>query len=327
MANSPYVSFVVIAYNEERNIAPTLNAIATLDGLSEYEIVVVNDGSADATASIVRTSASQDPRIRLIDLAANSGRGHARRTGVRAAHGDLIATVDADIVLPRDWFNRTLAALTHCDAVAGVPVPDGDVAYIHRRFQLAPRAVPATSAVPGSNGLYRRTVFDLVEYDSSLREGEDSALNHAMRSRGLSLVTLADLLVVHQERKTFLKSLSWLFEVGKGATRQLIEYREIRQPDVATAAVVVAMIAGVFIALEVSWIGIFLPIALVLVAAMQHVKSRFHTPPTQWGRAALAVGADSMMLTAYFAGRLAGLATRVRRRTSSGPHWRATTPR
>lgn len=309
MADNSSVSFVVIAYNEERNIETTLRAIASLDGLSDYEVIVVNDGSADTTGDIVRAIAARDPRVRLVDLTANSGRGNARQTGVSAARGDLIATVDADIVLPRDWFMRTSGALAQCDAVAGIAVPDADVSYIHRRFQLVPRVVPHTNAVSGGNGLYRRAVFEFVQFDASLREGEDSALNHDMRSRGLSLVTLPDLLVVHQEHKDFRTSLQWLFEVGRGATRQLFAYREIRQPDIAALAVVVAGVAGVLTAIEVSWTGLLLPIAVIGIAAVAHVRSRFHTPPAQWGTAALAIGADSAMLTAYFAGRLAGLAT------------------
>jgi glycosyltransferase involved in cell wall biosynthesis len=314
MAERPSVSFVVIAFNEERNIETTLRAIASLDALCEYEVIVVNDGSADETGTIVRAIAARDPRVRLVDLTANSGRGHARHIGVSTARGDLIATVDADIVLPRDWFMRTSGALTQCDAVAGIAVPDADVSYIHRRFRLVPRVVPHTNAVSGGNGLYRRAVFELVRFDASLREGEDSALNHDMRNRGLSLVTLPDLLVVHQEHKDFRTSLRWLFDVGRGATRQLFAYREIRQPDIAALAVVVAVVAGVLTAIDVSWTGILLPIAVIGLAAVAHIRSRFHTPPGQWGPAALAVAADSALLTAYFAGRLAGLATSVRRR-------------
>jgi glycosyltransferase involved in cell wall biosynthesis len=317
MPESPSVSFVVIAYNEERHIEITLNAITALDGLGEYEILVVNDGSADATATIVRDIAARDRHVRLVDLAVNSGRGNARRTGVSAAQGDLIAIVDADIVLPRDWFIRTSAAVAHCDAAAGIGVPEADVSYVHRRSQLVPRVVPHSNAVSGGNGLYRRDVFDLVSFDASLREGEDSALNHDMRNHGLSLVSIPDLLVVHQEYKHFLTSLKWLFDVGKGATRQLFAYREIRQPDIITLAVVVAAVAGVVTAIEVSWIGILLPIPVIVIAASGHVRSRFHTPVAQCGRVAFAVAADSAMLTAYFMGRLVGLATSVRRRKIS----------
>ena len=52
------VSLVVIAYNEAGNIGRALDAIASLDGLGEYEVVVVNDGSRDGTAGVVRDRAA-----------------------------------------------------------------------------------------------------------------------------------------------------------------------------------------------------------------------------------------------------------------------------
>ena len=167
----------------------------------------------------------RDARIRLIDLPANRGRGHARRTGIAAARGGLVATVDADIILPADWLDRTRAALTGHDAVGGTAVPDGDVGYVYRRFRLAPRVVASTTTVTGNNGLYRRGVFDRVSFDEALREGEDSALNHAMASQGLSAAIVPGLLVQHREGKSFGSSLRWLFDTGQGATRQLLRYR------------------------------------------------------------------------------------------------------
>ncbi len=310
------VSFVVIAYNEAANIGPALASISRLAGLGAYEIIVVNDGSRDGTAGVVAGLAARNPQIRLIDLPANRGRGYARRTGIAAARGGLVATVDADIVLPADWLERSRAALAGHDAVGGTAVPDGDVAYLYRRFRLTPRAVGATTTVAGSNGLYRRSVFDVAGFDETLREGEDSALNHAMSRLGLSTATVPGLLVRHQESKPFGTSLRWLFETGQGATRQLITYRQVRQPDLAAGAFSVSVAAGLLTAAaRRPLLGAVIPAGFMLAASVQHVRSRFRTPPQDWPRLAPAVAADAALLTAYFAGRLAGLAA-VRRRTA-----------
>jgi GT2 family glycosyltransferase len=302
------LSFVVIAYNEAANIARTLAAITELDGLGEYEVLVVDDGSSDGTAQIVADIAVRNPCVRLIELGENHGRGYARRTGVAQARGGLIALVDADILLPADWLIRARTALRDHDAVGGIAVPDGDVAYICKRFRLVPRVVPGTTDVTGNNGLYRRQVFDVVGFDPALREGEDSALNHAMRRHGLSPVTVPGLLVHHEEDKTLGTSLKWLFDIGRGATRQMFAYRQVRQPDVVAGAFLSTVTLGLFLAWrEHPLIGVAIPSGFVLAASVQHVRTRFETPRSHWPRMAPAVAVDSALLTAYFAGRLVGL--------------------
>jgi GT2 family glycosyltransferase len=309
-----FVSFVVIAYNEQANIARALAAIAGLDELGEHEVIVIDDGSADGTAQVVADIAARNPRVRLIRLPENRGRGYARSRGVAAARGDHIAMVDADIVLPADWLTRTRAALADHDAVGGTAVPDGDVAYIGRRLRLVPRVVHATTTVTGNNGLYRRAVFDVAGFDPALREGEDVALNHAMERSGLSSATVPGLLVRHEESKGLLTSLRWLFESGRGATRQLLTYQEVRQPDLAAGAFVAAMTVGTFVAVRRHrLVGAAIPAGLVLAASAQHVRTRFETPPSDWPRVASAVAMDGALLTAYFTGRVAGLSALWRR--------------
>jgi hypothetical protein len=315
MPQGSLISFVVIAYNEAANIARALAAISALDGLGEHEVIVVDDSSRDGTAQIVMEIAARNPHVRLIELAVNRGRGYARNRGVSEARGELIATVDADIVLPAGWLIQARRALRDHDAVGGTAVPDGDVAYLHRRLGLVPRVVGHTTAVTASNALYRRGVFDAVGFDPALREGEDVALNHAMGRQGLSAATVPGLLVLHQESKNWAASLRWLFDSGSGATRQLAGYGEIRQPDLAAGGFAAAVTLGLIAtARGHRLLGTALPAGFVMAASILHVRSRFETSPAQWPRVASAVAVDSTLLTAYFLGRLAGL-TRLRRRT------------
>jgi GT2 family glycosyltransferase len=311
------ISFVIIAYNEAANIAQAIAAIMALDELGEHEIIIVDDGSRDGTAQVVKKIAATSDAVRLIELGANHGRGFARDRGIAEACGEYIATVDADIILPPDWLVRTRSAIESHDAVGGTPVPDGDVAYLYRRFRLAPRLVGNATTVTGNNGLYRRAVFERAGFDATLREGEDVALNHAMKQNGLSIATVPGLLVRHQENKSFGTSLRWLFESGTGATRQLVCYREIRQPDLAAGGFVAAAALGLLAAVRGHRLtAAALPAGFVLAASVRHVQSRFETPVADWRRVAPAVLADSALLTAYFAGRLAGLAALRRRRAA-----------
>jgi GT2 family glycosyltransferase len=314
-----HLSFVIIAYNEARNIGRTLDAIAALTGLGDCEIVVVDDGSRDGTPDIVRDRAAADPRIRLIALPENRGRGYARSTGIAAAAGDLIATVDADIILPADWLVRAEAALEGHDAVGGTAVPDGDVAYVFQATRLVPRIVGHTTTVTGSNALYRRQVFDLVGFDPALREGEDVALNHATSGHGLSFGTVPGLLAEHIENKSFPDSLHWLFTSGRGATRQLLVYRQVRVPDLAVGAFVGSAAAGIAVAVAVSPLGLLIPAAVLTAVSAQHIRSRFETPPRRWRSVLAAVGIDGALLLAYFTGRVAGLSWLLRKRPAPAP--------
>jgi hypothetical protein len=311
------VSFVVIAYNEAKNIGRTLDAITALSGLvsGEYEVLVANDGSRDSTAAVVSGRAAQNPGIKLIDLSQNRGRGYARATGTAAAQGDLIACVDADIILPVDWLVRAEEALDGHDAVGGTAVPDGDVAYVYRASRLRPRVVSGTTSVTGNNGLYSRRVFDLVAFDSSLREGEDVAFNQAGSRLGLSFATVPGLLVEHSENKTLLGSIRWLFESGMGATRQLLVYRELRMPDLATGVFLASLTAGALLqGIADAPAGWAITAAVLFAMSTQHVRTRFETPLMRLPNVGFAIALDSAHLLAYFAGRVAGLSWLVRRR-------------
>ncbi len=314
MSDKKFISFVVIAYNEQENIGRALDAILALSGFDQdaYEVIVVNDGSNDRTAEVVMEWAQREPRIRLINLLRNCGRGYARGTGVAAARGEFIATVDADVILPPDWLVHAKTGLSGHDAVSGTAVPDGDAAYVYQSCRLVPRVVGHTTAVTGSNALYRRRVFDLVGFNPSLREGEDVALSKAAMRHGLSFATVPGLLVEHIEHKTFSDSLRWLFVTGRGATRQLLTYRQMRIPDLATGAFVAGMTAGIVVAVCVSPLGAAIPVALHLAISTQHVRSRFETPWTRWRDMSAAVAIDVALLLAYFAGRLAGLSWLLR---------------
>jgi dolichol-phosphate mannosyltransferase len=91
------VSIVVPVRNEADNLAPLIAEIAAaLDGRWRYEIIYVNDGSTDATAERLAEIMKQRANLRRIDHAISSGQSAAVRTGVRAARGAIVATLDGD---------------------------------------------------------------------------------------------------------------------------------------------------------------------------------------------------------------------------------------
>lgn len=92
----PAVSVVVPVRNEAGNIAPLVEEIeAALTGRS-FEIVYVNDGSTDATEAELRTLTAERPHLRQIRHATSCGQSAAIRTGIQAARGAIVATLDGD---------------------------------------------------------------------------------------------------------------------------------------------------------------------------------------------------------------------------------------
>ncbi len=125
------LSVVLPAHNESGNIAQAVDAaltalcgLVTLGSLSAWEIIVVDDGSTDDTASQIR-SRDQDG-VRVVQHASNEGYGAALRTGFRAARGDMVFFTDADLQFDAFQIARLLAHVEDYDIVVGYRSPRQD---------------------------------------------------------------------------------------------------------------------------------------------------------------------------------------------------------
>ena len=93
----PALSVVIPVYDEADCVAPVLREVrAALDGLVEYEIVVVDDASTDATLDRLRSAMDADRRLVVVRHRTRCGQSAALHTGVRTACGAWIATLDGD---------------------------------------------------------------------------------------------------------------------------------------------------------------------------------------------------------------------------------------
>jgi len=112
MAERTY-SFVIPAYNESSRITSGLDQVLAYIAAHrlQAEVVVVNDGSRDNTAAIVREYAQRNPIVRLIENPGNRGKGYSVRNGVLHATGDIILFTDADLSSPIKEAERLFAAI------------------------------------------------------------------------------------------------------------------------------------------------------------------------------------------------------------------------
>lgn len=109
----PTYSIVLPAYNESERIAATLEKISAHAAERRWnvEIIVVNDGSNDATAAIVKAHAERCPSVRLIENPGNRGKGYSVRNGMLQAKGDVLLFSDSDLSSPIAEADKLFAAI------------------------------------------------------------------------------------------------------------------------------------------------------------------------------------------------------------------------
>lgn len=107
------ISVVIPAYNEALRIPSTIRSVSVYlkDRFGESEIIVIDDGSTDGTASAVRGLAGGPCEIRLLKNEGNRGKGYSTRKGVLSSKGALVLMTDADLSTPVEELEKLVAPL------------------------------------------------------------------------------------------------------------------------------------------------------------------------------------------------------------------------
>jgi glycosyltransferase involved in cell wall biosynthesis len=167
--NGPFLSCFFPAFNEGANIGAVLDeALATLPRFAEsFEVIVVDDGSSDDTAAIVREYAMRHPEVRLVSHERNLGYGEALQSGLKASRGRVVFFTDGDRQFRLEDIARLLPAFETADLVAGFRIDRSDPWYrmaVARVYHWALRAVYGIRFhdVDCAFKLIRREVLDAV---------------------------------------------------------------------------------------------------------------------------------------------------------------------
>ena len=125
-------SIILPAYNESARIAATLDKILhhATERCWNVEVIVVNDGSSDGTAAIVREYASSYAVLRLLENPGNRGKGYSVRNGMLHATGDILLFSDADLSSPIEEADKLFAAIAK-----GADIAIGS-RWMDRRLQI-----------------------------------------------------------------------------------------------------------------------------------------------------------------------------------------------
>jgi len=112
---------VVPAYNEAARLPFTLPKIAQFcERQGSVEVLIVDDGSKDSTAAVVREFADRYPFARLLQNPGNRGKGYSVRHGMQEAQGDWILSTDADLSSPLEEVGKLWAAADHDHAAGAI---------------------------------------------------------------------------------------------------------------------------------------------------------------------------------------------------------------
>lgn len=228
------LSVVIAAYNAADTIAEQLQALATQDWSSAWEVVVINNRSSDNTVAVARQFADRLPSLRIVDACDRQGAAYAMNAGVRAAASEHIAFCDADDIVGDGWVAAMGEGLRRHPFVSGPleterlnrsplsqhrynPQQDGIQQY------TTPPFLPHAGA--GNMGV-RRAVFDSVGgFDESFEACFETDFCWKLQLRGVPLTPLKDA-VVHVRHRDHAGAL--LRQAQKYAEYNVALYKRYR---------------------------------------------------------------------------------------------------
>lgn len=201
MTNQPTISVIIPVYNGERYLAEAVRSVLD-QTLSPDEIIVIDDGSTDGTATLVQSMAAG---IRYV-YQQNQGPAAARNRGLELASGDIIAFQDADDLWTAERLAIQSILLARHPSIHAVV---GRTRFIHE--DTAPAEFATQTAAASSphwflgihSGLYRRSAFALTgPFNTSLRYHEDIDWFRRARAAGLVVRPHDDLVLLHRRHAT-----------------------------------------------------------------------------------------------------------------------------
>ena len=258
---SCFVSVIVCTRNRARLLSRNLESLARQDlPATEFETIVVDDGSEDDTAAVCESARRELRNLRYVATGAHVGLARARSVGVQAAGSDYLLFTDDDCIARSDWARRMRDALRTEEIVAGAVDSPRDnylklchnIAQFHE-FMPGRKAGPGTF-IAGANMGFRRSVLDALNgFDCTARCAEDMELILRACSREHRPHFLPEAVVTHDPERTSLRSI-FRYAVEHAATTIHLRnrYRRILRTPFLLRSPLLLIIAAPVIALKVT---------------------------------------------------------------------------
>jgi len=171
---NPYISAIVMTYNEVKSLDATASELSmSLAGLGcSYEIIIVDDGSSDGSASLADSLAKSIKGVRVIRHNSNKGLGGVYSTGFNNAKGDLVTFFPADGQFPADIIKQFVSSIKNTDMVLGY-LPNRKSSLIAKVLSLSEKILYCLlfGPLPKFQGvmMFRRQLLEKIQLKSKGR--------------------------------------------------------------------------------------------------------------------------------------------------------------
>ncbi|MGC8490405.1 MAG: glycosyltransferase family 2 protein [Syntrophobacteraceae bacterium] len=221
-------SVVIPAYNAESTLPGLLDSLSRQNYREDFEVIVVDDCSTDATAAICRRFG-----CKFICCAENCGPASCRNLGARRATGEFLIFTDSDCTVSPDWLQGFEQALTlgesdiimgklvllpstlMGDAISALGFPAGGSLGFEKIWRVSEQGY--TTSLSSCNCAIRKDIFlQLGGFDESFpyAGGEDSFLAYSLLEAGYRIRYCPEVIAYHPARKSFVEFLRWQFKRG-----------------------------------------------------------------------------------------------------------------
>jgi GT2 family glycosyltransferase len=206
---APAISVVVATHQRARLLPRLVDALERQVGAPPFEVVLVDDGSADDTWPTIERLAAHSPLpLRGVRMPGQSGPAAARNAGWRAATSAVVAFTDDDCVPQPGWLALLTTALAEVDIAQGATLPDPAQQHLLGPFARTMDVRSETGYYQTCNVGYRRAVLESVGgFDDDLRQaGEDIELATRAIAAGATTTFCKQAIVFHDVRPSSLRA-------------------------------------------------------------------------------------------------------------------------
>ncbi len=227
------VSVILAARDAAATIDRQLAALAAQHYQAPWEVVVVDNGSRDATRAVVSRWANRLPDLRVVDASERTGASYARNAGVAASTGDFLVFCDADDEVDAGWLAAMARTAVGCDLVAGyvdVRSLNEPIVSIWNPGEYSSDQLPRMLGflpfgVGASLGAWRSVLEEIGGWDEAYRTCTDVSLCWRAQLRSFKLCLARDAVVRYRLRDSMTGVVRQAFGAGRGEAQLFREFR------------------------------------------------------------------------------------------------------